>query len=167
MAAKQIFGHVEEYRQEDELFSAYIERVKPFFTANGVENDKKVAVFLTIVGSKTYSLLRNLRSPTLPQDNTFDELEDALQKHFEPKPLVIAERFHFHKRAQAAGKSIADYMAELRKLSIHCEFQAYLDEALRDRLVCGIRDQTTQRKLLTVPKLTLAKALEIAQGTVK
>ena len=33
---------------------------------------------------------------------------------------------------------MAQYLAELRKLTEHCDFRDNLDEALRDRLVCGI-----------------------------
>ena len=137
MATALVYGSVQEYNQESELFSAYLERVNLFFSANDLEDDKKVPIFLTVVGSKTYSLLRSLVAPSLPQVKTFAELSKVLNVHFEPKPLVIAERFLFHKRSQ---ESIANYMAELRKLSTHCEFR---DEALRDRLVCGI---DTQRK---------------------
>ncbi len=54
-------------------------------------------------------------------------------------------------------------MAELRHFTTHCQFCDYLDEALRDRLVYGIRDVDIHRKLLAVPDLTLTKALEIAQ----
>ena len=104
-------------------------------------------------------------APALPQDKTFADLVEVLKRHFEPQSLVIAERFHFHKRSQALRESVANFMEELRKLSTHCEFGDHLDEALRDRRVCGIRDTDTQRKLLTVALLTLTKALEIAQGT--
>ena len=31
-----------------------------FFYANAIADDKKVAVFLTVIGSKTYSLVRSL-----------------------------------------------------------------------------------------------------------
>ena len=47
-----MFGRVQEYELENELFSAYLERVQLFFLANGVENDKKVPIFVSIVGSK-------------------------------------------------------------------------------------------------------------------
>ena len=160
MATALVYGSVQEYNQENELFSAYLERMNLFFSANDVEDDKKVPIFLTVVGSKTFSLLRSLVAPSLPQEKTFAD--------FEPKPLVIAERFLFHKRfvfhkrSQALGESIANYMAELRKLSTHCEFGDHLNEALRDRLVCGMRDTDTQRKLLTMASLTLTNALEIA-----
>ena len=59
-----------------------------------------------MIGGKTYAILKNLVAPTLSKDKTFDELVAALKGHFEPKPLVIAERFHFHRRAQAEGESI-------------------------------------------------------------
>ena len=120
-----MFGRIQEYCPENELFSAYLERVQLFFLANGVEDEKKVPVFLSVVGSKTYSLLRNLVAPALPQNKTLDQLVAILKSHFEPKPVIIAERFHFHRRSQAMGESIAEYLAELRRLSTHCAFEDY------------------------------------------
>ena len=86
---------------------------------------------------------------------------DVLKAHFEPKHIVIAERFHFHRRAQAKGESISDYLAELRRLSTHCEFGAYLKEALRDRLMCGLWNESIQKKLAD---LSLAKAQKLLLG---
>ena len=67
-------------------------------------------------------------------------------------------------RNQAPGEPVADYMAELRHLAMHCKFEAYLEEALRDRLVCGLRSEGVQKQLLTYTDLTLAKAVEVAQS---
>ena len=119
-------------------------------------------VFLSVVGGKTYTLLRSLLSPTLPKDRSYDDIVDALKKHYESKPLVIAEWFHFHQQNQATGESIADYVAELQRLSVHCEFGDYL--ALHDRLVCGLHTESIQKRLLAEADLTLKKALELAQG---
>ena len=114
------------------------------------------------IGAKTYTLLRSL---ALPQDKSFDELQQHLKHHFEPEPLVIAERFRFHRRDQVADESIAKYLAELKRLTTHCKFGVFLDEALRDRMVRGLRSEMiTQKRLLDEPKLTLEKALEVAQG---
>jgi hypothetical protein len=49
-------------------------------------------------------------------------------------------------------------------MSIDCAFGAYLNEALRDRFVCGLRAEAIQRRLLSESNLTLTKALETAQG---
>ena len=56
----------------------------------------------------------------------------------DPKPIVIAERFQFHHRDQREGETFVQYLAQLRKLTEHCKFRDNLEEALRDRLVCGI-----------------------------
>ena len=84
-----------------------------------------------------------------------------LQKHFKPKPLVIAERFRFHKRNQLKTESTSEYIiAELRRLSEHCQFGEGLSDALRDRFLCGLHNDGAQKRLLT--DLTLNRALEIA-----
>ena len=62
-----------------------------------------------------------------------------LKDHFEPKRLTIAERFTFHRLNKRPGESIAKYDTTLRKLAVTCEFEAYLEEALRDRFICGLR----------------------------
>ena len=58
----------------------------------------------------------------------------VMEKHFEPKPLVISERFKFNKRVEHPSKTVSQYVAELRKLLEHCKFEAFLDDALRYRV---------------------------------
>jgi len=164
MAATLVVGKLEEFDPANDSITAYVERAQLFIEANGIPAEKKVAVFLSAIGSKTYSLLRNLLAPTPPKDKDFDELVSTLKGHFEPKPLIIAERFNFHRRQQAKGESVAEYISELRKLTLHCEFGSYLNEALRDRFVCGLRSEATQKKLLAEAELTLQKAVKIAQS---
>ena len=77
---------------------------------------------------------------------------------------MIAERFQFHKRNQKEGESVAEHVAELKWLSTHCQFKDYLDDALRDRLVCGLRKESTQKRFLLEDKLTFTKAVETAQN---
>ena len=82
--------------------------------------------------------------------------------HLSPKPLSIAERFIFHKRKQLEGESISEYVVVLRKLVEHCEFGDRLNDDLRERLVCGMRHENIQKKLLSEAGLTLKKAIEIS-----
>ena len=62
----QRLQRLEEYKSMNQRMnsSTYLERVQLFFLTNEVEDDKKVPIFLSVVGSKTYSLLRNLVAPT-------------------------------------------------------------------------------------------------------
>ena len=84
----------------------------------------------------------------------FEQLSNVLQKHFEPKPVVIVQRFHFHRRNQAPGETVAEYVAELCRLAMHCKSEGYLEEALQDRLVCGLKNEGLQKRLLTYLDLT-------------
>ncbi len=79
-------------------------------------------------------------------------------------PVVITERFHFHRRNQTTGESVAEFLAVLRHLATHCQFRGYVEEALRDRLVCGLRNESIQKKLLSEVDLTLQRAVELAHG---
>lgn len=82
---------------------------------------------------------------------TFDDLINKLTDHLSPRPSEIAKRFRFHKREQTVGETVAVYIAELRRLAIHC------DKTLKDRLVCGLKQEHIQKKLLVEPNLTLEK----------
>ena len=156
-------GNIAEFRSDAESISAYLERMDIFLTANGIATDKRVAVFLSLVGGDTYGLLRNLCSPAKPQDKSYTDLSQLLTKHFSPEPLVIAERFHFHRREQGVEESISVYVAELRRLASSCKFKEdYLEEALRDRFVCGLRSEAIQRHLLSQRSLTLKIAVDSA-----
>ena len=155
------FGNIDSFNPDNE---AYLECFDLFIQANGVADEKKVPVFLSVLGGKTYSLLRNLLSPALPKDKDLAELVTELKNHFEPKKVVIVERFNFYRRNQQVGESIATYVAELRRLATDCAFNAHLNEALRDKFVCGLRSEATQRRLLAEKELTFTKAVEIAQG---
>ena len=102
--AKPTLGQLVEFDPVNGSVSAYIEQVELFFEANEIRDAKKVPVFLSAIGGKTYTLLRNLLAPSLPKENLFGILVQALKDHFESRPLVITERFQFHRRDLFSGR---------------------------------------------------------------
>ncbi|KAL1445697.1 hypothetical protein MTO96_029064 [Rhipicephalus appendiculatus] len=72
------------------------------------------------------------------------------------------QRFSFHKRCEQPGESIAHFVADLRCLFEHCELVVSMEDMLRDRLVCGVRDEALQRRLLAETALDFKKAYEKA-----
>ena len=96
-----------------------------------------------------YALLRALIASAKLGEKSYKELVASLTAHLAPKPLLIAERYRFHKRDQKEGETIREYVACLQKMTEHCEFGASLTDALRDRLVTGMRNETIQRRLLS------------------
>ena len=121
-----------------------------------MQEGKKVAVFFSVIGAKTYALLKSLVSPDQPSKKKYSELISALTTHLSPF------KFKFHQRNQHAHESVSEYAAELRRLSDTCKFGAFLKEALRDKFVCGLQSRVIQKRLLSEADLTFDKALDHA-----
>lgn len=139
-----IIGQVDTFEETREQWTTYVERFEHFVKANYISDEKKV--FLSVMGASTYGLLHSLMAPVKPGTRTYGEIVNTLQAHFNPRPIVIAERFKFHKRNQAEGESIAQYVAVLKKLAEHCKFGDNLNDAVRDGFVCGLCSKFIQFK---------------------
>ncbi|KAJ8033913.1 hypothetical protein HOLleu_24295 [Holothuria leucospilota] len=112
-----------------------------FFDANEIaENEKRKAVLLSSVGPKTYKLMKTLLSPATPRDKTFTELVKLVKEHECPKPSPIVQRFKFNSRKQKESETVAEFVADLRRIAEYCEYGDKLEEMLRDCIVCGVKD---------------------------
>ena len=71
-------GKIEAFDEANEEWGTYCERVEQYFLANEIEEDKQVPAILSLMGSKTYGLLRSLcmfTSKTIPEDLHFNIIE--------------------------------------------------------------------------------------------
>lgn len=166
---KMAFGKPEDFHFEEseESFESYQQRLEQYFAANGLDtkDGKTKAVFLTVVGKRSHSLLMDLCAPAKPSEKSYEELVGLLQKHYVPKTNFIAERCKFHGRSQKENETISEYIASLRKFAATCKFGTFLDEALRDRFVCGVKSSELRDRLLNAAHtkdLTLQLAVEMA-----
>lgn len=155
-----------EYNEEEEEFEYWEERLQQYFVVHNIKDEVKVANLITLLGAKTYSTLKTALFPSKPLEKTYDELVKILKQKFKPVTSIIVERFKFYNRKQSSGEKVSDYISVLKELSKSCKFNEFLDQALRDRLVCGVNNVNIQRKLLSEPEnLTFEKACEIAIST--
>ena len=151
----------EPYNEGDDI-EEYFERIELFFEVHKIASGKKVAHFLSNIGPKTYTVLKSLTTPTLPAECELRRLKEVLVQHYKPTPLIIAERFAFHKRDQLPEEKVNDFLIELRRLARSCDFGDFLEQTLRDRLVCGLANTSVQKRLLTEKNLTLERAASLA-----
>ena len=145
-----------------EEFEVYIERLNCLFEARETDDAKKGVILLSLIGSDTYNIARNLTAPELPSKKSYADLVTLLTNYFNPKVNVVAQRFRFHKRIQQPGESVQVYMNDLRKLASSCSYGDFLDQALRDQFVCGLACTETQARCLTKGSLTVQQAMGIA-----
>ena len=164
MASSQI-GKISEFIPSREDWTQYVECLEHFFLTNDIKAaDKKQAVLLTEIGPTAYLRLRNVLSPAKLGDTLYKDLVDAMKQHANPTPSVIVQRFKFNSHAHQAEETVSTYVSELHLIAEHCNFGESLDDMLRDRLVCGKNTEQIQHCLLAESKLTLKRALDIAQS---
>lgn len=84
----------QDFQQEIERFSTYIECFK-YFNTNSVVAKKKVARFLTVVGPMDHVLLIDFYSPLKPPDQTIHNLIQTLKFSLKPEPIIIAKQYNF------------------------------------------------------------------------
>lgn len=117
---------------------------------------------MVLIGSEMYGVLKNLVSPQKPSDLQFERLCEILRDHYAPEDLEVAERFKFHCRNQTAHENIRDFVVALKKLATSCNYENFLNDALRDQFVFGLRDAVAKKRLLSEKKLTFDNAVKIA-----
>ena len=82
-----------------------------------------------------------------------------LETHCIGKSNVIYERYKFNNHSQQQTEWIDVYVNALGALAETCDFGALKDQLIRDRIVCGVRDNAVRRKLLQESKLALKNVL--------
>jgi hypothetical protein len=152
-------GNIAEFKVGGkESWSTYTERLGYYFEANGVTDANKQRSILLI--SLTFKLMKSLTDSLATQ--SFEEICAMVKAFLESLPSPIVQRFKFNTRSQAPGESIAGYITALRQVAEHCQYGANLKEMLRDRLVCGVAHEATQKRLLAEKDLTFDKAYTLA-----
>lgn len=155
-------GRLGEFPVKGGNWGSYIERLEMYFLANKIEESVKLPTLIAVMGEEAYDLLSTLASPKKPSALPFIEAVDLMKNHLQPKPSILAERFRFRQRRQLPAESIADYVADLKRLSRQCEFTSSLEENIRDQFVCGIRSDITRQRLFAEDKLDYKKAVTLA-----
>jgi hypothetical protein len=157
-----LFGNIGAFEEQTESFQDYAGRFEAFVAANEVHQDKQANLFLATIGPHSYKLVKSLCDPANPNSKTYAQLKQLMKDHFEPAPITIAERHKFWTASQADQESVSDFGVRLKNLASTCTFGAFLDDALRDRLVSGLHPKMSrvQRHLLGMRDLTFKKAHE-------
>ncbi|XP_075555992.1 uncharacterized protein LOC142588295 [Dermacentor variabilis] len=155
-------GKMSEFDPKTQNFESYLERFEHFLTANDIADAKRLPIFLTVIGPEAYEVLRSLVEPAAPGEKSYAEVKRLLKEHYSPRSSVIAERCKFNRRVQQEGESVEGFIVELKHLVRKCDYGDFLQDALRDRLVAGIRNEETQRALFAERELRFDGACKIA-----
>lgn len=142
----------------------YVARFRRYRIASKLDKEGgevQVCTLIYCMGAQAEKILDSFNL-SAEDAKKFDVVIERLNAYFQPKVNLIHERAQFHMRSQKPDESMETYIRALYECSEHCKF-GNREEAIRDRLVLGVRDQTLSEKLQLTEDLTLDKAQEIAR----
>ena len=122
MAHRQI----KEFDSTKETIEDFRQRFEFYCTANNIKSgdvaqqDRKKALFITMLGQTTFVKLHDLASPKDIAMLTLDQVVALLTAHYRPQTIEIAERYKFFKRTQEDQERTTDFIAALRRLAKTC-----------------------------------------------
>lgn len=124
----------------------------------------QVAKFIMCIGPEALEVHN-----TLPFTSDADRQDVAkiLQQwdiHCKASTNIIFERYTFNQRMQEEGESFDHYLTALRQLATSCEYGTLQDQLIRDRIVCGLKEDSVRKRLLQEPKLDLEKCINVCKS---
>ncbi|XP_070537048.1 uncharacterized protein [Ptychodera flava] len=128
------------------------------------DHKSRVAAFITCIGVDALDTHNSLPYQNEGEKGNIDKILELWTNYCAGTTNVIYERYVFNNRAQEQEESIEAYASVLRGLATTCNYGTLNDELIRDRIVCGLRENSVRRKLLQEADLTLTKCLDICKA---
>ncbi|XP_064613329.1 uncharacterized protein K02A2.6-like [Liolophura sinensis] len=129
-----------------------------------LESKYRTATLLTCIGVDALDILDGL---TFTQEEDKQDIDIVLQK-FETfcvgETNETYERYCFNRRDQETSEAVDSYVAVLRTLAKTCNYGQLEDSLIRDRIVVGIRDNNTRKRLLQDARLTLKSCIDVCRA---
>ena len=148
-------------------FETYLERFEIYIGLNQVvEAVTKKNMFLHVIGQETYELLKKFArlSNKTPTTMTFEKCKKVLTDHLSPTRNEYLESFYFGLRNQKPGETVEEFAAELQILAQKCNYDTFLDRALREKFLIGLADRESARRILSEDgTMTFEKVVKFAK----
>ena len=122
-----------------ETFQRTVDELSTAANIDGEAAERKAAIFLACIGADAYELFETFEFGEVEHRSDLTRIMEAFEAHCIGEVNVVYERYVFYKRKQENGEAFDSGAVE--------------DSTVRDRIVMGIRDDTTRRKLLQTRKL--------------
>ena len=132
---------------------------------NTQSGDLRTATLLTCIGPDVLEIYDGLPFANTEEKTQIDKVVELLDAYFIGETNEIYEAYLFNQRVQETGESFDSFLTALRSLAKTCNFGSMQDRMIRDRVVVGVRDKSTRKKLLAENKLTLNKCIDICRAS--
>ena len=123
----------------------------------------QMAILRTCLSDEALTVVANMDVPEAQHNVT--SMVEYLERYARGQVNEVLERRTFNMCTQQDGETFDDFATRLRDLSRDCGFCDQCRESLiRDRIVVGLRDPATIKRLCAVPMLSLQQATQICRS---
>ncbi|XP_014673255.1 PREDICTED: uncharacterized protein LOC106813592 [Priapulus caudatus] len=124
---------------------------------------EKIKTLKYLIGPEGREIYTTQRWEQEEEDRTIEIVLRQFDTYCQPKKNETIERFKFNMRVQG-DETLEKFITDVKTLSQTCNFGDLADSLVRDKLVCGVKDQHLRERLLRTPELTLDKTIELARA---
>ena len=151
------------FDQDADDWTIYLETLEYYFCSlNITEEAIKKASFINLIGTKTYTTLRDLCAPDIPAKKTYKELCQIMGTHFIPTVIIYKERKMFYSAAKTRDESISEFIIRLKGLAAKCKFGADFNKIVKDKFVSCLDGQIFDKICEEDETMDLEKAIKIS-----
>ena len=122
------------------------------------------SLFITCVGKDALPIVHSLPYAAESDRDDLTKILELLEAYCVGDEQVTFERYKFHQRVQGEAESADELIAALRTLVQTCNFvidgKDFSRQMIRDRIVCGMRNNAVRRKLLAIADVGLDKCVQ-------
>ncbi|XP_062707298.1 uncharacterized protein K02A2.6-like isoform X1 [Aedes albopictus] len=147
MATPGMIGSIDQY-QRHKSFTHYVERFEVMCKLNKVNAETKQSWFISVSGDEVFEEIKLIFPKKDVCEIPYDEMIKKLKARFDKVEPALMNRYEFYNRIQKPNESAENFVLAVKLLAENCNFREFKDEAIRDRLIIGLRDKDLRKKLL-------------------
>ena len=148
-------------------FAVWREKLKGYMLLTGASLmpvDSQRAALQSLLDEDWHRVLRY--GLNVAGDASIDDVVKAMEDHLRKQRNVLVDRRAFYARVQEEGEGFEDFLCAVKELATFCDFCTQcFDSRMRDKVVCGLRDEDTVKRLLEDPELDLKKTVGICRAS--
>lgn len=157
-----LIGNTPEFNIVKDDWTLYTEILEQYFEINSIDDSKKCAYLISVIGKDCYKILSEICYPDTPKNKSYEELCYLLSKQFENKNSIFVIRNKFYRAAQYPTESITLWFNRVKKLSKDCRFAGNIESILVDRFISGIKQIPLDDFYFENNSVSLDKAFNMA-----
>ena len=151
-----------------ENWKLWKEKYNNYFVISRLDRESpeyQLAMFKHAIGDDGLKVIKSFTYSEGENANDWRVVMGKMEKHCIGEVNEIYERYCFNKRDKLPTETVDNFVAELKTLAKTCNFCDCLrDSLIRDRIVLGIKNEQTTKKLLRMRDLTLNRCIDVCRS---